>query len=93
MVPQHNHSNQYSDTPISPDTLSNDTMQSSIQGPQQVSDHLDKLFDTHLSSTTSVGSNESLSVSKGSPQASISISRLTSNNALNLGFKDKGFNW
>ena len=51
------------------------------QGLQQVSD---TLFDTHLTINTSVGSNECLSVSKGSPQASISISRLTSNNALNL---------
>ena len=80
MAPQHNHSNQYSDMLISSD----DTMQSSIQGLQQVSDHLDKLFDTYLTRTTSVGSNESLSVSKDSLQASISVSRLSANNALNL---------
>ena len=56
-----------------------------------MSDHLDTLSDTHLSSTTSVSSNESLSVLEDSLQASISVSKSTSNNALNLGFKDKGF--
>ena len=87
----HNHSNQFSDMTISSDTLSNDIMQSATHGSQQVSDHLDTLSDTHLSSTTSVSSNESLSVLEDSLQASISVSQSTSNNALNLGFKDKGF--
>ena len=76
---------------ISSDTLSNDIMLSATQGSQQVSDHLDTLSDTHLSSTTSVSSNESLSVLEDSLQASISVSQSTSNNALNLGFKDIGF--
>ena len=87
----HNHSNQFSDMTISSDTLSNDIMRSVTQESQQVSDHLNTLSDTHLSSATSVSSNESLSVLEDSLQASISVSQSTSNNALNLGLKDKGF--
>ena len=87
----HNHSSQLSDMTISSDTLSNDIMQSSTQGSQQVADHLDTLSDTHLSSTTSVSINESLSVFEDSLQASFSVSQSTYNNALNLGFKDKDF--
>ena len=87
----HNHSNQFSDMTISSDTLSNDIMQSATQGSKQVSDHLDTLSDTNLSSITSVSSNESLSVLEDSLQASTSVSQSTSNNVLNLGFKDKGF--
>ena len=84
----HNHSNQFSDMTISSDTHSNDIMRSATQGSQQVSDHLVTLSDTHLSSITSVSSNESLSVLEDSLQASTSVSQSTSNNALNLGFKD-----
>ena len=58
MVTQHSHSNQSSDMPLASGTLSNDIIQSSTQGSQQVSDHQTSLSDTQLSITTSVSSNE-----------------------------------
>ena len=71
MVTQHSHTNLSSDMPLASGTNSNDIIQSSTQGSQQVSDHQTSLSDTQLPITTSIGSNESMSVLEDSQQVSL----------------------